>query len=99
MPNSPSFYVHEKADSDLEDIFEYSVESFGFARAEQYIYEIEQVFRTLAENPKLGARFDPNVDKYFRYSVGTHWVFYAPVNNGIEVIRILHQSMLPQLHL
>jgi toxin ParE1/3/4 len=99
VPNSPSFYVHEKADSDLEDIFDYSVENFGFARAEQYVYEIEQVFRSLAQSPKLGASFDPDVRKYFRYPVGTHWIFYAPVNNGIEVFRILHQSMLPQLHL
>lgn len=47
MPNSPSFYVHEKADSDLEDIFDYSVENFGFACAEQYVYEIEQVLGVL----------------------------------------------------
>ena len=45
MPDHPTFYVHEKADSDLEEIFEYSVEQFGFARAEQYIYDIEQVLR------------------------------------------------------
>ena len=37
MPDDPAFCVHEDADSDLEDIFDYSVEQFGFARAEQYI--------------------------------------------------------------
>lgn len=99
MPDSPIFYVHEKADSDLEDIFDYSIEHFGFARAVQYVHEIEQVFKNLAANPNLGTRFDPDVKKYYRYPVGSHWIFYAPSNHGVEIFRILHRSMLPQLHL
>ena len=41
MPEQPTFHIHEKADSDLESIFDYSVEHFGFACAEQYICDIE----------------------------------------------------------
>ena len=41
MSNSPIFYVHGKADSDLESIFVYSDEQFGFARAVQYVYDID----------------------------------------------------------
>ncbi len=41
----------DNADNDLEDIFDYSIEQFGFARAEQYIVDIEQAFKELAANP------------------------------------------------
>ncbi|HDH57950.1 MAG TPA: type II toxin-antitoxin system RelE/ParE family toxin [Bacteroidetes bacterium] len=99
MSDHPTFYVHEKADSDLEEIFDYSVEQFGFARAEQYVYDIEQVFKDLAANPALGRRFDPDVNHYFQYPVESHSVFYAPTDKGVEIFRILHQSMLPTLHL
>ena len=47
MSDCPTFYVHEKADNDLENIFDYSVEQFGFVRAEQYVYDIEQAFKDL----------------------------------------------------
>lgn len=99
MPDSPSFFVHEQADSDLQDIFAYSLENFGFQQAEQYIYDIEQVFKTLAANPKLGIRFDPDVDRYFYFPVGSHGIFYMPADKGVEIFRILHKSMLPILHL
>ena len=45
MPDNPIFYVHEKSDSDLKEIFDYSVEQFGFAHAEQYVYDTEQAFK------------------------------------------------------
>ncbi len=99
MPEHPTFYIHEKADSDLEEIFDYSIEQFGFARAEQYVYAIEQIFKDLAANPKLGRRFDPDVSHYFQYPVESHVIFYAPTDTGVEVFRILHQSMLPIPHL
>lgn len=99
MPENPAFYVHEKADSDLEDIFDYSVQQFGFVRAEQYIYELERIFKELAANPKLGRRFDPGINHYFQYPVESHCVFYAPTDNGVEIFRILHKKMLPMLHL
>ncbi len=99
MSNHPIFYIHEKADSDLEDIFDYSVEQFGFVRAEQYIYDLEKVFRDLAANPKLGRRFDPDINYYFQYPVESHSIFYAPTDTGVDIFRVLHQSMLPTLHL
>ena len=99
MSNSPIFYVHEKADSDLESIFDYSVEQFGFARAVQYVYDIDQAFKDLALNPKLGRRFDPDTRNYFQYPIESHCIFYAPNEAGVEIFRILHQSMLPTLHL
>lgn len=59
MPDTPSFFVHEKADCDLEEIFDYSVERFGFSRAVSYVRDIERKFNELASNPGKGKSFDP----------------------------------------
>lgn len=99
MSDHKTFFIHKKADEDLEEIFDYSLEQFGFARAEKYIYDIEQVFKELAANPKLGKRFDPDINHYYQYPVESHCIFYAPTELGIEVFRILHKTMLPILHL
>ncbi len=99
MPDDPVFEVHEKAVSDLEGIFDYSAEQFGFARAEQYIVDIEQTFKELAANPELGRRFDPDSNHYFQYPVESHCIFYAPTDKGVEIFRVLHKNMLPVLHL
>ena len=99
MPDHPTFYVCERADSSLEDIFGYSVEKFGFARAEQYAYDIEQAFKDLEANPRLGRRFDPDISRHFQYPVESHCIFYAPTEAGVEIFRIFHKSMLPTLHL
>ena len=99
MPDAPVFYVHEKADSDLEKIFDYSVTQFGFARAAHYVYDIEQALNNLAANPSLGRRFDPDVSRYFQHPIESHNVFYITVESGVEILRILHQSMLPTRHI
>ena len=58
MHKNQSFFVHQKADEDLEAIFGYSLEKFGFARAARYIKDIEIMFEQLACNPQKGNTFD-----------------------------------------
>ena len=99
MPDTPSFFVHEKADNDLEEIFDYSVESFGFARAVRYIKDIEAMFSELAHDPLKGRSFDPELPHCFHKRVESHFIYYAPCDNGIEIFRILHERILPSLHL
>ncbi|WP_028877637.1 type II toxin-antitoxin system RelE/ParE family toxin [Teredinibacter turnerae] len=99
MPDTPSFFVHEKADSDLEEIFDYSVERFGFSRAVNYVRAIEAMFNELASNPGSGKSFDPHRPHYLLKRVESHFIYYCVCENGIEVFRILHERMLPSRHL
>ncbi|MDO5638056.1 MAG: type II toxin-antitoxin system RelE/ParE family toxin [Myroides sp.] len=39
-----SYVLSEKAEVDLEEIFDYTCEEFGFNQAEKYLLEIESVF-------------------------------------------------------
>lgn len=99
MPDTPSFFVHEKADSDLEEIFDYSVERFGFSRAVSYVRDIEAMFFELAANPGSGKPFDPQRPHYLHKRVESHFIYYGICDSGIEVFRILHERMLPSLYL
>lgn len=45
---SGSLYIlSEAADKDLEDIFDYTIEHFGFEQAEKYLLEIEKIFNDI----------------------------------------------------
>ena len=99
MSDEPRFFIHEKADSDLEEIFDYSLENFGFARAVRYIKDIEAMFAELAEDPRKGTLFDPQLSYCLHKRVQSHVIYYAPCENGIEIFRVLHERMLPAIHL
>ena len=83
MLDSPSFFVHEKADEDLEEIFDYSVEHFGFTRAVRYVRDIEVMFLELAHEPRKGKLFDPQIPHYLHKKVESHFIYYAPCNGPL----------------
>jgi len=39
------YILSEIADKDLEDIFDYTFDEFGFDQAEKYLLEIEEIFQ------------------------------------------------------
>lgn len=46
-----TYILSEIADKDLEDIFDYTLNEFGFNQAETYLLEIEEIFQNLFLNP------------------------------------------------
>lgn len=66
--------------------------------AERFIDSVEQTFNFLAANPLLGAvcAFDhPTAHGLRRWLVRgfkRYVVYYRPLSNGIEVIRLLHAA-------
>ncbi len=59
MPRNKTFQLRPKADNDLENIYEYSYQEFGSARAENYINDLDDAFHTLADKPSLGNDYGP----------------------------------------
>lgn len=54
----PEVALRPKARADLDDIWDYTVEKWGYAQAEKYLRVLNQNFETLAENPELGRTYD-----------------------------------------
>lgn len=87
------FYVlSEKADTDLEEIFDYTCEEFGFNQAEKYLLEIEGIFYFLFKNPFSGRSRNEIKEGLYSFPKDNHIIFYRIHNDHIRIIRVLHGS-------
>ena len=91
--------LRPKALDDLDGIWEYTVETWGFEQAERYIRAINVTFETLAEKPELGRLYKDVYENLRVYPSGSHLIFYFAAGKGIDVVRILHESMDIDAHL
>lgn len=99
MPKNRNFRLRPKADRDLENIYQYSVQEFGRTRAAQYIRDLDAAFHTLTDEPTLG-RDDHSVRSgLLSYRVVSHVIFFKTTVDGIIILRVLHKSMDYKRHL
>ena len=89
-----SFYLTEKAKSDLKGIGRYTQETWGCKQRNIYLQKIDNVFYDLADQPDKGRNCDDIRKGYRKYGIGKHFIFYRSVDNEtIEIVRILHGNM------
>ncbi|KVL25424.1 plasmid stabilization protein ParE [Burkholderia territorii] len=86
------------AETDLEDIWSYTVERWSLEQAERYVRDLAAAFERLARGEWLGRPSRAGVG-YRRYTVGSHVVFYRETADTLDVIRVLHQRMDVDRHL
>jgi toxin ParE1/3/4 len=87
-----------RAEADLPSISEYTLRIWGKAQTARYLAELEAFCQALASNPALGRACDNVRPGSRRMEHGRHVVFYRQKIAGVLVVRILHQSMLPDRH-
>ena len=89
----PRIRLTPAAREDLADIWRYTDEEWGTDQATEYTRDIDLAFRLLADEPKLcreRTEFDPPVRIYHQAS---HLIIYLVDDQGIVVVRILHERM------
>ena len=86
------YLLSEIADADLEDIFDYTIEEFGFAEAEKYLAEIEEVFQNLMHNPEAGRKRNEIKEGLYSFPKDQHVIFYRILSDHIRIVRVLHGS-------
>jgi len=72
---------------------------FGEHQADKYFSEIEGAFDLIADNPYIAAEnltFRPPVRLHHHES---HQIVYSIERDYVFIIRVLHKSMLPELHI
>jgi toxin ParE1/3/4 len=94
-----SYSLSNKAALDIEEIAEYSITNWGFARAERYILDLHRAFETLAEFPHLGRDAGHLRPGYFRFEHDRHSVFYRKMESGVFIVRVLHMTQQADNHL
>ena len=82
---------------DLYEIWEY-VALENEDQATRLIDRFEQTFSLLAENPMMGRARNELAEAMRSFAVGSYLIFYRPLEQGIEVARVLHGSRDIEAH-
>ena len=88
-----------RAQRDIEEIWDFSFERFGFEKAEAYMRDLQRAAATVAEDPRRGVSCDDIRAGYRKFSVGSHVLFYRASEARVVIVRILHQRMDFDRHL
>jgi toxin ParE1/3/4 len=87
------YSLSSKAAADLDGIYEYTILHFGLEQARVYLLGLHERFQMLAEQPTQGRTADELALGLRRFEYQSHMVFYIPKDNGIRIVRVLHQRM------
>jgi toxin ParE1/3/4 len=77
------------ASADLEDIWWYVAQDSP-AAADRLLDRIQEKLLSLSQFPHMGASRDDLIPRLRSFSVSNYLIFYFPLEDGIEVIRVLH---------
>ena len=87
------------AAEDFGAVYEYTFRRFGPQQADSYTNQLDAILTILANNPLMGRDISEVLEGVRRHEHSHHAIFYQMADDGIYVIRILHQKMHPLLHL
>jgi toxin ParE1/3/4 len=92
------YYLTEEAHADLVDIADRTFERWGEQQEEKYIGELYSRFSDVTANVNLGRTCDELRSGLRRIGQGSHVVYFRTIGGEVEIVRILHERMLPEKH-
>ncbi|CAN8140865.1 Toxin [uncultured Thiomicrorhabdus sp.] len=87
------------AESDLKEIYRYTVENWGNKQAQDYLVHIKQSFKTLLNNPSIGRERNELGQNVRGINCKSHIIFYRHIKTELQIIRVLHGRQDPERHL
>jgi toxin ParE1/3/4 len=91
LPKLALFLTSEAID-DIQDIFQFTLETWGEKQACYYKDKIDNTFKLIQNNPEIGRRKDNYFVGCYCFAVEKHIVFYRIKDQSIQVVRLLHSS-------
>ena len=85
------FRISRQAEQDLEDIWLYLGKQNELL-ADQQIAQILDRFPMLSQFPDMGRKRDDLLTGLRSFPIKPYLIFYTKITDGIEIVRILHQS-------
>jgi len=89
-----SFRYSPLAESDLDDIAEWSLKRFGAQQTEAYLLGIEQACVEIARHPLRARLHSGRRRGVRRVEHGSHIIFYSIEQDDVLIARILHKRRL-----
>ena len=88
------FDLTNSASADLKSIARFTQSRWGVRQRNAYLKEMDQIFRSLAENPQMGRPCDEIREGYRKLPHREHVVYYKqPTEDEVLIVRILHGTM------
>ncbi len=86
--------ISNKAQNDLIEIWEYTVEKWSINQANKYYGILVDTINAIANEPNSGKDYEHIRKGYYGFHIKSHIIFYRiTIDGNLEVIRILHQRM------
>ena len=77
------------AEADILEIWDYIADD-SLAAADRWVDRLDVQFRLLAAQPMMGRARDELAPGVRSFPFGRYVVFYVPLDDGIDVVRVLH---------
>ena len=77
------------AETDILEIWDYIADD-SLAAADRWVDHLDEQFRVLATQPMMGRARDELAPGVRSFPFGRYVVFYVPLDDGIDVVRVLH---------
>lgn len=89
-----NYRITHLAQSDIQSIWDYTIEEWSLGQAEKYIDSLFACFDAIADGNTQGKAIDHIRQGYKKAIYGRHIVFFRTGEDQvIEIIRVLHSSM------
>lgn len=87
------------AERDIDHIAEYTIAQWGAEQGAKYIDLLEQTCEVIIPQNARHGRPVPHRPQLLRWRCERHVVYFRRIRGGIEIVRILHERVLPLTHL
>lgn len=88
-----------RAKLDLSVIWDYTLSQWGVDQAEKYVRELWSAMENAASDPTKPVDIGDVRRGYRKSRAGSHVIFFKFTDDGIDVVRILHQRMDFERHI
>ncbi len=83
--------IRPEAKIDLDDIWFYIAQDSP-NNADRFLNQIQETSLSLANFPHLGTIRNELKANLRSHPIGNYLIFYFPLENGIDIVRVIHQS-------
>lgn len=81
----------QSAADDILDIWEHIAEE-SLNTADRWIDKLDEQFNLIATQPLMGRARQELADSLRSFPFGRYVIFYVPLEDGIDVVRVLHSA-------
>jgi toxin ParE1/3/4 len=79
------------AETDILEVWDYIADD-SLAAADRWVDRLDEQFRVLATQPMMGRARDELAPGVRSFTFERYVIFYVPLDDGIDVVRVLHDA-------